>query len=90
VLSESLSITPRMVEYRIKKLLGSEMLLVRAIINSQKQQGLIFYELEISIDETKRYEVAKRLSEIYARKTLVSTYLGGGCLAGESFCLYSC
>lgn len=34
VVSESLSITPRMVEYRIKKLLGSEMLLVRAIINS--------------------------------------------------------
>ena len=43
-LSESLSITPRMVEYRIKKLLGSGMLLVRAIINSQKQQGLIFYD----------------------------------------------
>ena len=54
-LSESLSITPRMVEYRIKKLLSSEMLLVRAIINSQKQQGLIFYELEMSVDETKQY-----------------------------------
>ena len=67
-LSESLSITPRMVEYRIKKLLASEMLLVRAIINSQKQQGLIFYELEMSVDETKRYEVIKRLSEIYAEK----------------------
>ena len=57
-----------MVEYRIKKLLGSDMLLVRAIINSQKQQGLIFYELEMSVDETKRYEVIKRLSEIYTEK----------------------
>ena len=66
-ISKSLSITPRMVEYRIKKLLGSDMLLVRAIINSQKQQGLIFYELEMSVDETKRYEVIKRLSEIYAK-----------------------
>ena len=67
-ISKSLSITPRMVEYRIKKLLGSDMLLVRAIINGQKQQGLIFYELEMSVDETKRYEVIKRLSEIYAEK----------------------
>ena len=50
-LSESLSITPRMVEYRIKKLLGSGMLLVRAIINSQKQRGLIFYELEMSVEK---------------------------------------
>jgi DNA-binding Lrp family transcriptional regulator len=66
--SESLSITSRMIEYRIKKLLGSDIILVRAIINSQKQQGLIFYELEMSIDETKRYEVIKRLSEIYTDK----------------------
>lgn len=65
-ISESLSITHRMVRYRIKKLLGSDMFLVRAIINSQKQQGLIFYELEMSVDETKRYEIIKRLSEIYA------------------------
>jgi DNA-binding Lrp family transcriptional regulator len=67
-LSASLSITPRMIEYRIKKLLGSNILLVRAIINSQKQQGLIFYELEISLDEAKRYDVIKRLIEVYAEK----------------------
>ena len=65
-ISESLSITHRMARYRIKKLLGSDMFLVRAIINSQKQQGLIFYELEMSVDETKRHEIIKRLSEIYA------------------------
>jgi DNA-binding Lrp family transcriptional regulator len=67
-LSESLSLTPRMIEYRIKKLLGADILLVRAIINSQKQQGLIFYELELSVDEAKRYDVIKRLSEVYAEK----------------------
>jgi DNA-binding Lrp family transcriptional regulator len=67
-LSKSLSITPRMIEYRIKKLLGSDILLVRAIIDSQKQQGLIFYELEMSVDEAKRYDVIKRLSEIYTEK----------------------
>ena len=81
-LSESLSITPRMIEYRIKKLLGSDMLLVRAIISSQKQQGLIFYELEMSVDETKQYEVIKRLSEIYAEKLWsVRTFAAGVLLA---------
>jgi DNA-binding Lrp family transcriptional regulator len=84
-LSESLSITPRMVEYRIKKLLASEMLLVRAIINSQKQQGLIFYELEMSVDETKRYEVIKRLSEIYAEKLWSVRTLAAGVLLANFF-----
>lgn len=84
-LSESLSITPRMVEYRIKKLLGSGMLLVRAIINSQKQQGLIFYELEISVDEAKKYEVIKRLSEIYAEKLWSVRTLAAGILLANFF-----
>ena len=84
-LSESLSITPRMAEYRIKKLLGSGMLLVRAIINSQKQQGLIFYELEISIDETKQYEVIKQLSEIYAEKLWSVRTLTTGILLANFF-----
>ena len=84
-LSESLSITPRMVEYRIKKLLASEMLLVRAIINSQKQQGLIFYELEMSVDETKGYEVIKQLSEIYAEKLWSVRTLAAGVLLANFF-----
>ena len=84
-LSESLSITPRMVEYRIKKLLASEMLLVRAIINSQKQQGLIFYELEMSVDETKGYEVIKQLSEIYAEKLWSVRILAAGVLLANFF-----
>jgi len=60
------------------KLLNSGDLEVRAIINSQKQKGLIFYELEISIDETKQYEVTKRLSEIYAGKLLSLRTLAPG------------
>jgi DNA-binding Lrp family transcriptional regulator len=84
-ISESLSITPRTVEYRIKKLLGSGMLLVRAIINSQKQQGLIFYELEISVDETKQYDVIKRLSEIYAVKLWSVRTLAVGVLLANFF-----
>ena len=84
-LSESLSRTPRMIEYRIKKLLGSDMLLVRAIISSQKQQGLIFYELEMSVDETKQYEVIKRLGEIYAEKLWSVRTLAAGVLLANFF-----
>lgn len=84
-LAESLSITPRVAEYRIKKLLGSGLLLVRAIINSQKQQGLIFYELEISVDEKKQYEVIKRLSEIYAEKLWSVRTLAAGALLANFF-----
>jgi DNA-binding Lrp family transcriptional regulator len=84
-LSKSLSITPRMVEYRIKKLLGSDMLLIRAIIDSQKQQGLIFYELEMSVDERKQYEVIKRLSEIYAEKLWSVRTLAAGVLLANLF-----
>jgi DNA-binding Lrp family transcriptional regulator len=84
-LSESLSMTPRMVEYRTKKLLGSGMLLVRAITNSQKQQGLIFYELEMSVDETKQYDIIKRLSEIYAEKLWSVRTLAAGVVLGNFF-----
>lgn len=67
-LSESLSITPRMLEYRITKLLDSGALLIRAIINTQKQQGLIFYELEMTVDESRQFEVVKKISERYGEK----------------------
>lgn len=67
-LSESLSITPRMIEYRISKLLDSGSLLIRAIVNNQKQQGLIFYELQISIEQQKQFEVVKILSDRYGEK----------------------
>ena len=73
-----------MVEYRIKKLLGQKCCIVRAIINSQKQQGLIFYELEMSVDETKRMQVIKRLSEIYAEK-LWSVFTLAGVLLANFF-----
>ena len=84
-LSKSLSIIPRMVKYRINKLLGSDMLLVRAIINSQKQQGLIFYELEMSIDELRQYGVIRRLSEIYAEKLWSVRTLAAGVLLANFF-----
>jgi DNA-binding Lrp family transcriptional regulator len=79
-LCKALSMTQRMVEYRIKKLLSSDMLLIRAIIDSQKQQGLIFYELEMSVNEGKQYEAIKRMGEIYGERLWSVRTLAGGIL----------
>jgi len=67
-LSNSLSITPRMAEYRVNKLLDSGALLIRAVVNTQKQAGLVFYEMELSVDETKRSSVIGRLQEQHGEK----------------------
>ena len=74
-----------MAEYRVKKLLSSGMLLVRAMINSQKQQGLIFYELEMSVDEAKQYKVISRLREIYAERLWSVRNLAAGVLLANFF-----
>ncbi|MEO9320810.1 MAG: winged helix-turn-helix transcriptional regulator [Nitrososphaera sp.] len=67
-ISESLSLTQRMVDYRIQKLLDSRVLSVRAVIDPQKQKGLIFYELEMAIVESMQFDVVKRLGEIHGEK----------------------
>ena len=67
-IAKSLSVTPRMVEYRTDKLLDSGALLIRAVINTQKQAGLIFYELELSIDEAKRRGVIEKLRQQHGEK----------------------
>jgi len=84
-LAQELSITPRMVEYRITKLLDSSALLIRAIINTQKQEGLIFYELEMLVEESKHFAAVKRLSEMYGEK-LWSIRTSGGVLLANLFC----
>jgi DNA-binding Lrp family transcriptional regulator len=67
-LSKSLGITPRMAEYRIEKLLDSGALLIRAVIDTQKQAGLVFYELELSVDEAKRGEIIGKLQKDHGDK----------------------
>lgn len=67
-IAKSLSITPRMAEYRISKLLDSGALLIRAVINTQKQAGLIFYEMELSVEEARRSNVIERLREQHGEK----------------------
>ncbi len=61
--AKALGITPKMAEYRIKKLLDAGSMQVRAIIDPRQQQGLIFYELEISVSEGAQSSVTKKLGE---------------------------
>ncbi|HEX2558280.1 MAG TPA: Lrp/AsnC family transcriptional regulator, partial [Nitrososphaera sp.] len=85
VLAKELSITPRMVEYRITKLLDSGALLIRAIINTQKQEGLIFYELEMLVEESRQFAVVKLLSEMYGEKLWSIRTSEGGVLLANFF-----
>ncbi len=67
-LAESLRITPRMAEYRTDKLLDAGALLIRAVINTQRQEGLVFFELELSIDPPARGRVVDGLQRKYGEK----------------------
>ncbi len=64
-IAEMLSITPRMVDYRISRLLESRALYVIAMINPQKQQGIIFYGLFLTVDETKHDSIVRALEEAF-------------------------
>jgi len=76
-LAEALSITARMAEYRTGKLLNSNALLVRAVIDPRKQRGLIFYELEMLVEEGKQFGVVKELGVAY-RDQLWSVHTSSG------------
>ena len=82
--ADAFSITPRMAQYRITKLLKSGNLVVRAVINTQKQGGLVFYELEVSVDEARVSGVVRQLRETYGEK-LWSTQASKGMLLVNLF-----
>jgi DNA-binding Lrp family transcriptional regulator len=59
--AKTLSITRRMAEYRMAKVQGSGAVLTRAVIDTRKQEGLVFYELEISLEPSKHISVEREL-----------------------------
>lgn len=67
-LAEYLSVTPRMAAYRITKLLNSGTVFVRAVIDPRKQAGLVFYELEMLLDDAKQASVIQRLRSTYGER----------------------
>jgi len=83
--AKTLSVTPRMVEYRIKKLLNSGTMLVRAMIDPRRQQGLIFYELELTVTAAQQSSVARQLEERYGEKFWSMQKSSGGILLASIF-----
>jgi DNA-binding Lrp family transcriptional regulator len=67
-LAEALSVTERMVGYRVSKLLRSGAIRTKAVIDPRRQAGLVFYELELTIDPQKRGAISKWLGERYGEK----------------------
>ena len=64
-LAESLSVTERIVGYRVSKLLRSGAVRTKAVIDPQRQAGLVFYELELEIDPQRRDFISSWLREKY-------------------------
>ncbi len=62
-LAEALSITRRMAEYRMAKVQDSGAVLTKAVIDTRKQEGLVFYELEISLEPSKHIAVERELKD---------------------------
>jgi len=62
-LAETLSVTERMVGYRVSKLLRSGVIRTQAVIDPRKQAGLVFYELELAIDPQRRGAITRWLGE---------------------------
>lgn len=67
-LAEYLSVTPRMAAYRIAKVLKSGAVFIRAVIDPRKQAGLVFYELEMMLDDAKQASVVQRLRSSHGER----------------------
>ncbi len=62
-LAEAMSVTERMVGYRISKMLRSGAIRTKAVIDPRKQAGLVFYQLELAIDPQRRGAISESLRE---------------------------
>ncbi|HEY6282842.1 MAG TPA: winged helix-turn-helix transcriptional regulator [Nitrososphaerales archaeon] len=67
-LAEALSVTQRMIGYRVSKLLESGAVQMRAVIDPQRQAGLVFYELELLVDSHKQGTISRWLKEKHGEK----------------------
>lgn len=82
----ALSATPRMVSYRITKLLNSGAVTIRAVIDAQKQEGLIFYELEIGVNEESRATVVRQLKDRFGEGLWSMNNAVPGVILASFFC----
>lgn len=62
-IADALSVTQRMVAYRVRRLLVSGAVQTRAVIDPKRQAGLVFYELELLVDPKKKSALTSWLRE---------------------------
>jgi DNA-binding Lrp family transcriptional regulator len=67
-IAKELGITYRMADYSIRRLFESRTVSVRAIINARDPKGLIFYSINLVVDEEEREHIAHELQRIFGRR----------------------
>lgn len=65
-LARQLGITGRIVRYRLRRLTRSGAIIVRPVIDPQRQQGLVFYRLTVTVEPGSQAAVLGRLQELFA------------------------
>ena len=84
-IAKALSITPRIVEYRTRKLMDEGAFQIRPLLNVQKQEGLVFYEMSVSVDISKQTSVKQKVEEKYGNKMWSMRVTPNGTLLAEMF-----
>jgi DNA-binding Lrp family transcriptional regulator len=67
--SNQLGLTYRTVEYRIAKLLDSQLLFIRAMINSSDSKGILFYSLALELEDAKRADIKQEIMDTHSERT---------------------
>ena len=84
-IASALSTTPRIVEYRRQKLLEDGAFQIKPVLNTQKQEGLVFYELNVSVDPTMEASFRRTVAETYGKKMWSMRPAPNGTLLMEMF-----
>jgi DNA-binding Lrp family transcriptional regulator len=67
--SGQLGLTYRTVEYRIAKLLDSQLLFIRAMINSSDSKGILFYSLALELEGATRADLKQEIMDKHSDRT---------------------
>lgn len=78
--AQALSISQRMAQYRIRKITDSGAVRVRAVINPQRQEGLVFYELGVTIEPERKAAILRAVREKRRERMWALRELPGGVL----------
>ena len=66
--SRTLGITPRMVRYRLSKLVRGHAVEIRPVIDARKQTGVVLFRLAVRTEERSRSEVLARLRRTFGER----------------------